>query len=154
LSAAGWLAVLACAALLPLRPAPAGQKRPPADDAAPQKQAPPAPPAAPAAPPRPEALFFEPRPVTLQVPPLIMQCVALSPDGRPAAAACGTQNTAGEVRVWDRATGQAPLALREPRGVRCVAFSPDGALLAAGDFDNLIKLREPASGKLLAVLRG
>src|SRR5262249_49619492 len=70
-------------------------------------------------------------------------------------AACGGWGeTPGEVVVWDLGTGKPRFALKEPRGVRAVAFAPDGKLLACGDFDNLLKLRDTTTGKGVRTLRG
>ena len=149
LSRAGWLAVLACAALLPVRPTPARPAVRP--QGAPRQDAKPPVPSAPVLP---EALLFDPRPLPLQSAPLPAECAVLSPDGQLLAAAYGVHNTPGEVRVWDLATGNVRFAFKEPAGVRSVVFSPDGTLLAAGDFSNLVKLRDATTGKVLAVLRG
>jgi WD40 repeat protein len=63
--------------------------------------------------------------------------VAFSPDGRMAAVASGEQ----AVAVWEVATGGKRFPLPKQRGwcVRCVAFSPDGNLLAVG-VDNAVCL--------------
>jgi WD40 repeat protein/beta-lactamase regulating signal transducer with metallopeptidase domain len=153
LSAAGWLAVLACAALLPLRPAPAAPKKLEAKPPAPTRDQP-AKEATPAPPVLPEARLFDPKPILLQNEPLPLESVALSKDGRLLATVGGWSETSGELRVWDLGSGRTRFAVKESKGVRTVAFSPDGALLAAGDFDNLIKLRDTTSGKVVAVLRG
>jgi RNA polymerase sigma factor (sigma-70 family) len=59
-------------------------------------------------------------------------CVALSPDGRTLAAGSGSVNNgSATVVLLDVATGQLKRRLRDFRGgVRTVAFSPDGKLLA------------------------
>src|SRR5262249_51250410 len=54
--------------------------------------------------------------------------LALSPDGRYLAA-----SSAGKVKVWLTANGEAVHALACPEGIiRCFAFSRDGRFLAAG----------------------
>src|SRR5438552_15161117 len=92
--------------------------------------------------------------MTLHPSPLPCESAVLSPNGTLLATAHGWSQTAGEARIWDVKTGKARFVFREPRGVRSVAFSPDGKLLAAGDFSNLIKLHDVATGKLVTVLRG
>jgi WD40 repeat protein len=69
----------------------------------------------------------------------------------------------GEIKVWDRATGQVKATLRGHRSrVRSVAFSPDGKLLASGGeaedhglakARGEIKLWDAATGKLKAVIK-
>src|SRR5437762_2745228 len=44
--------------------------------------------------------------------------------------------------------------LRHESQVSCVAFSPDGKLLASGGFDNLIRFWDPATGKEVRRLEG
>ncbi len=72
--------------------------------------------------------------------------VAADPTGRRLAAASAT-----EVKVWDLAGGQGPLTLK---GSTAVAFSPDGAHLAAGADDGAVKLWDAATGQELLTLKG
>ena len=46
-----------------------------------------------------------------------------------------TPDQPGELKLWDLGTNQARSLLRSPRALRCVAFSPDGKLVAEGGFD-------------------
>ena len=69
--------------------------------------------------------------------------VAFSPDGKLLAAAYAD----GNVRVWNPASGQAPLAAYSGMAppVTGVAFSPDGKLLASADADGTVRLWDPAT---------
>ncbi|HEX5106759.1 MAG TPA: hypothetical protein VFV87_23225 [Pirellulaceae bacterium] len=80
---------------------------------------------------------------------------ALSPDEKWVATGYGHwgSNEAGRVVVWDLETGQPQWEAREPRGVRSLALSPDGMLVASGNFGGEIRLRDSASGKLVRAFR-
>jgi WD40 repeat protein len=59
----------------------------------------------------------------------------------------------GEVEVWSRA-GRKLLALREPATVNGVAVSPNGRLLATAGADDIARIHDLATGKLLHKLVG
>jgi uncharacterized protein with WD repeat len=92
-----------------------------------------------------------------------VNCVAFSPDGRFLAAA---ENPAidsplpggagpGRIRLWDTATWTERAVLTGARGmVLCVAFSPDGRVLATASADGVIRLWEAASWTVRAEFRG
>jgi WD40 repeat protein len=78
--------------------------------------------------------------------------LALSPDGKALAVLTLTET---DVRVYDTTSGKEKAVFR---GVEkhpyCVAFSPDGTLLAAAGEDPVVRVWEVASGKEKAALRG
>jgi WD40 repeat protein/tRNA A-37 threonylcarbamoyl transferase component Bud32 len=76
--------------------------------------------------------------------------VAFSPDG--ARLASATQDCA--LKVWD-GKGKEALTLRGlPKVVNGLAFSPDGRQLACAEDDGTVKLRDAATGHIVATLRG
>ncbi len=76
--------------------------------------------------------------------------LVVSPDGQRLGAA-----TTGGVRFWDMATHAELATLRLPiRGVRVVAYSPDGARLAAGGDDQRVVVVDAASGELITEITG
>ena len=80
--------------------------------------------------------------------------VAFSPDGRRVAAASAGHG----VDVFDRATGQLLLHIGKPTHVYCLAFSPNGKLLAApGPYDgkkSTIRLFDVETGREMRPLPG
>jgi RNA polymerase sigma factor (sigma-70 family) len=71
---------------------------------------------------------------------------AFAPDGRTVV----TAGADGWLRFWDPATGrQQHQAEGNPHGVRCVAFSGDGKLLAVGGEDNAVDLWDTTGRKRL-----
>jgi WD40 repeat protein len=77
--------------------------------------------------------------------------VAYSPDSRVLAAA-----NMYMVRLWDPATGEQLNTTKESKGqVTCLAFSPDGQVLAvAGDPDDYLRLHDVRTGKVVRRLKG
>jgi hypothetical protein len=73
--------------------------------------------------------------------------LAFSPDGRTLAVAGGAPGTLGELRLCDVASRDAGRVLERIGDVMLVVrFSPDGAHLAAGGADNLIRVFAAATG--------
>ena len=87
--------------------------------------------------------------------------VAFSPDGTTLATAGGWPGNSGSsrrqdvaIRLWDPDTGRLKAILMgATHGVRAVAFSPDGAILAAGIRDSNIQLWDVAERKIVVTLR-
>jgi hypothetical protein len=76
-------------------------------------------------------------------------CAAISPDGRFLAAGLGLST----IRTWDLATGQ-PLQTIQTHagGVLGLAFSPDGARIAAGNRNGMITICDIASAAVVTTL--
>jgi len=88
-------------------------------------------------------------------------CVAYSPDGRWLASTSGfypqpqSGTIRGEVKLWDLASRQVRMTLRNTRNfARSVAFSPDGARLAAGLGDRTVRLWDVETLDEQGVMRG
>lgn len=82
---------------------------------------------------------------------------AISRDGKTLVTAGASER--GKVKLsrlkfWDVATAQEVASLDGVGGTRTLAFSPDGATLACGEFGGTIRLRDPHTGKEQASLRG
>src|SRR5690348_16033970 len=101
-------------------------------------------------------------PILFQNPPRPLQgaggevwSVALAPDGGTLAVATGgLGSNPGGLELWDVKQARSRARQKERLPVRCVAFSPDGRVIATGAFDTTAKLRDPATGEVLRVLRG
>jgi WD40 repeat protein len=92
-----------------------------------------------------------------------VSALALSPDGTRLAVAgvvveslaAGDARTRFAFGVYDAATGRKlPASPVCDVGVQCLAFSPDGAALAAGCLDGVVRQWDAASGRPVASLRG
>ncbi len=82
-------------------------------------------------------------------------CVAFSPDGKRLVSCAGARDaTAGELRGY-LLEGVKPVPayrVEEPHGIRWVAFAPDGQTLATAEYDGTARIRDAATGKVLARL--
>jgi WD40 repeat protein/tRNA A-37 threonylcarbamoyl transferase component Bud32 len=99
-------------------------------------------------------------PLTLQGHTTRVTGLAFSNDGKQVASASAGGDPvrggkAGEVKLWDAATGQEihPL-IGHHNGVSIVCFSPDGQRLASSGLDGIVKVWDTGTGKLELRLKG
>ena len=69
----------------------------------------------------------------------------------------GPSGRYGEIKIWDMTGTAAPTLVSTLQGhtdsILAIAFSPDGATIASGSYDRLIKLWTVADGKVIATLK-
>jgi serine/threonine protein kinase len=80
--------------------------------------------------------------------------LAFSPDGTRLVTGGGNHTLPGQLQIWDVAAGKPLVSRRALPGVRAVACSPDGQVLATGHWEGEIKLRDPQTGTEWATLSG
>src|SRR5262249_44314712 len=84
--------------------------------------------------------------------------LAYSPDGKTLVSSGGglnNQDTGGEVKAWDLATGKELWSARgELGGIWGVAFAPDGKTVAGACQDGTIRVWDAATGKEQPPLKG
>jgi WD40 repeat protein len=96
-----------------------------------------------------EPIDFEGPGQKIVAPTRIAWCSALSPDETWLATCYGVyQGDVGRLRVWDLKTGKVKWEAREDRGIRRVAISPDGSLVASGNWEGEIHFRDAVTGDL------
>jgi eukaryotic-like serine/threonine-protein kinase len=82
-----------------------------------------------------------------------VQAVAVRKDGKMMASASVGMDAC--IKLWDLETRKELATLREHKGdVQCLAFSPDGALLASGGTDKTVKLWDVDKKQVIATLDG
>jgi WD40 repeat protein len=79
-----------------------------------------------------------------------------SPDGKTLATGGGEPSRSGEIKLWDVATGNLTLAVKEPHSdtVFALDFSPDGKQIAICGADRFVKLFNVADGKFVRSFEG
>jgi WD40 repeat protein len=75
------------------------------------------------------------------------------PDGGRLGVGCRYMDGDGKVTVWDIATRRAVRVLDHTTGVHRMVWSPDGALLASGCLDGVVRVWDGRSGEELYALR-
>ncbi|HWB09435.1 MAG TPA: WD40 repeat domain-containing protein [Pirellulales bacterium] len=78
-----------------------------------------------------------------------------SPDGRWLITAHGhwNANEGGEVRVWEAETGQPKFVIPTERGVRTVAWAPQGKFFVSGDYGGMLYFYDAEGGKRTAEIK-
>jgi WD40 repeat protein len=80
---------------------------------------------------------------------------AWSPDENWIATSYGAyQGNFGRLRIWDAKSGKVLWEVAEKRGIRRVVVSPDGSIVASGNYGGVIHLRDAVTGRLLKTLQG
>jgi serine/threonine protein kinase len=83
--------------------------------------------------------------------------VAFSPDGQLLASSSGDTDKAGEVKLWDAASGELLVSFPGPEAPKPIVhleFSPDGRRLASGSGRNTVKVWDVTMRRELYTLRG
>jgi tricorn protease-like protein len=83
-----------------------------------------------------------------------VRSIAFSPDGKFLAAAGGSPQLEGEIKIWDLQSHQVLKTLIGHKDcIYSIAWSPDGKLIASGSYDKMVKLWDVAEGKELINLQ-
>src|SRR5262249_18068910 len=97
---------------------------------------------------------FESRGMNLVFGPVRVATMTVSPDGKWLVAGTGFFNKPGELVLWDVAARKVKWSQRYDIGIRSVALSPDGKLIASGHFDTRTRITNASTGEVAATLAG
>jgi WD40 repeat protein len=97
-----------------------------------------------------EPLLFNTAAVTISTSGLRGWACAVGPGGQTFATCAGTGEQAGEILIWDLIEGKVRQTISHAKGIRSVAFLPDGRTLAAGCYGGELRLYDVATGELRA----
>ncbi len=83
-----------------------------------------------------------------------IESLAMSPDGKTMASGGPGGGQYSVVKIWDPETGQVKSTTKLERGgIKSVSWKPDGSVVAAaGFYDSLVHLIDPASGKVTGTI--
>jgi Tol biopolymer transport system component len=90
----------------------------------------------------------------VQVLPNTFWCAAFSPDGKSMAAVGGSQESPGKLMVWDLPANKVRYQHDETKGIRSLAYAPDGKTIALALYDGKVRLVDAANGKEKQILQG
>ena len=83
-----------------------------------------------------------------------VRSIAFSPDGKLLAAAGGSPQLEGEIKIWELQSRQVLKTLTGHKdSIYSIAWSPDGKLIASGSYDKSVKLWDVAAGKEVSSLQ-
>jgi RNA polymerase sigma factor (sigma-70 family) len=101
----------------------------------------------------PEMFQVPPTPFLEQIDEQVLS-VAVTPDGKKLVTAGARYTLPGQLKVWDIASGRELVKVRGVKGIRGIAMSPDGKLVATADFAGEVKLRDIETGAQRAAAKG
>ena len=86
---------------------------------------------------------------------LLVSKVAFSANSRLLAAGCSSSGKRGDLLLWDTESWQLRQKVAaDDGGVRCLAFSADGMLLATSGTVRQVRLWDPTTGSIRHILKG